>query len=418
MAGKVKLIKIDTREARAKLEARGQPYYAEVLAGLSLGYRKGLRRSRWVTRRWVGDAYVVTTLDGVVDDAERANGVEILSFDQAKRKALELADAPVKETGLPQRRKAKAAPYTVADAITAYLSYLDRETKSGPRSRAFANTSILPQLGHIALRDLTKETLTDWLYGLAASPRRTRAGVADAPVTDDEKRKRRNSANRVWGVLSAALNLAFADGHIDTDAGWKRVRPLREATAARVRRFTAGEARALVEAAEEPFRSLLIAGLHTGARYGELARLVVGDFEEGSDSLLIRVSKSGKSRHVVLTREASGFFNRLCAGRSPREVMLTRAGGLPWGAGHQARPMERCCARAGVKHGGFNVCRHSYTSAAVEDHVPLMVIAQNLGHRDISMLQKHYAHIADEHRREMIQGRMTRLGFDDDGGAR
>ena len=417
MAGKVKLIKIDTREARAKLAARGQPYYAEVLTGLSLGYRKGARRSRWVTRLWVGDTYVVTTLKGVVDDVERADGVEILSFDQAKRKALALADAPVKETELPRRRKAKAAPYLVRDAVETYLGYLDRETKSGPRSHAFANVSILPKLGDIALRDLTKEMLTDWLYGLAASARRTRAGVAAAPATDDELRKRRNSANRVWGVLSAAVNLAFADGHIDTDAGWKRVRPLREATAARARRFTATEMRALVDTAEEPFRALLIAARHTGARYGELARLTVGDFEERSDSLLIRVSKSGKSRHVILTTEASGFFARLCAGRAPHELMLTRAGGLPWGAGHQARPMERCCERAGVKHGGFHTLRHSYASAAVEAGVPLMIVAQNFGHHDISMLQKHYAHIADAHRREMIQ-KMTPLGLDDDGGAR
>jgi integrase len=242
--------------------------------------------------------------------------------------------------------------------------------------------------------------------------------VAAAPATDDEKRKRRNSANRVWGVLSAALNYALEEKHIDTNAAWSRVKSLREATAARVRRFTATEMRALIEAAEEPFRSLLIAGLHTGARYGELGRLVVGDFEKGSDSLLIRVAKSGKSRYIVLTKEASRFFARLCAGRAPDELMLTRAGGLPWRAGHQARPMERCCARAGVPHGGFHVCRHSYTSAAVEDHVPLIVIAQNLGHRDISILQKFYAHVADEHRREMIQGRMTPLGLDDDGGAR
>ncbi|MGA3064897.1 MAG: site-specific integrase, partial [Methylocystis sp.] len=304
MAGKVKVIKIDTREARAKLVARGQPYYVEVLSGLHLGYRKGARRGVWVSRRWLGGGYGVETI-GVADDSEPANGERILTFDQARRAALKMAEEAAKAAkGQTQRRNAKAAPYTVSDAMTAYLSYLDRQTKSGPRSRGFANASILPKLGHIALRALTKEMLTDWQHDLASSARRTRSKTARpvAPATDEERRRRRNSANRIWGVLSAALNMAYADGHIDTDAAWKRVKPLREATAARVRRFTAQEMRALADAAEEPFRSLLIAARHTGARYGELARLTCGDFEERSDSLLIRVAKSGKSRHIILTK--------------------------------------------------------------------------------------------------------------------
>ena len=173
------------------------------------------------------------------------------------------------------------------------------------------------------------------------------------------------------------------------------------------------EMRALVDAAEEPFKALLVAALHSGARYGELTRLVVGDFEPRSDSLLIRVAKSGKSRNIVLTKEAGVFFSRLCAGRAPGETMMTKADGSPWAAGQQDRPMRRACLLAGVKHGGFHVCRHSYASHAVEAGVPLTIIAQNLGHADIGILQRHYSHISDAHKREMIQGRMTPLNLDD-----
>ena len=416
MAGKVKLLKIDTREARAKLAARGQPYYVELLNGLHLGYRKGARRGVWVSRRWVGDHYKVETLDGVADDVEPADGKHVLTFDQARRKALELAKERAKEVkGHTQRQRAKVAPYSVSDAITAYLGYLDRETKSGRNSRVYANGSILPRLGPIALRDLDKDTLSNWLHDLAASPRKTRApaGVLAAPVTEEEKRRRRSSANRVYAVLRGALNMAFADGHIDADSAWRRVKPLREADAARVRRFTTEEMRALVEAAEEPFRSLVVAALHSGARYGELTRLTVGDFEERSDSLLIRVSKSGKSRRVILTEEACEFFSRLCAGRNADELMSRKADGSAWESGQQDKPMRRACSRAGVEHAGFHTLRHSYASHAVEAGIPLMIVAQNLGHADIGMLQKHYSHISDEHKREVIRGRMTPLNLDD-----
>jgi integrase len=419
MAGRVKsgekAVKIDSPSARARLKARGTPYYVEALSGLHLGYRKGARRGVWVTRRWLGDKYSVETI-AIADDLEHSDGERILTYDEAKRRVIALAEEAEKSIkGQPQRRRAKTAPYTIRDALAAYLDYLDRETKSGRNSRVYANGSILPKLGNIALRDLSKDAITDWLFDLAASPRKTRApaGVLVAPVTEEEKRRRRSSANRVYTVLRGALNMAFADGRVDTDAAWRRVKPLREADAAIVRRFTMEEVRALVDAAEPPFRELLVAALHSGARYGELTRLMVGDYEPRSDSLLIRVSKSGKSRHVVLTKEGAGFFSRLCAGRVPGALMLTRAGGAPWKSGDQDKPMRKACKLAGVEHAGFHVCRHTYASMACEGGVPLMIVAQNLGHSDISMLQKHYAHIADEHKREMIQGRMTPLNLDD-----
>lgn len=126
------------------------------------------------------------------------------------------------------------------------------------------------------------------------------------------------------------------------------------------------------------------------------------------------MSKSGKSRRIVLTKEASEFFKRLSAGRASDEPMLKRADGAAWAEGRQDRPMRKTCLLAGVEHGGFHTLRHTYASRAVEAGVPLMIVAQNLGHADIGMLQKHYSHISDEHRRETIQGRMTPLNLDDD----
>jgi hypothetical protein len=79
MAGKVKsgkdAVEIDSRKARAKLAARGTPYYVEALGGLHLGYRKGTRRGVWVARRWLGDKYSVETI-AVADDTSplTANG--------------------------------------------------------------------------------------------------------------------------------------------------------------------------------------------------------------------------------------------------------------------------------------------------------------------------------------------------------
>ena len=48
-------------------------------------------------------------------------------------------------------------------------------------------------------------------------------------------RSRRASANRIFGVLKAALNLAFREGHAASDEAWRRVKPFREASALKIR---------------------------------------------------------------------------------------------------------------------------------------------------------------------------------------
>jgi integrase len=421
VAGKVKFKKIDTKEARARLAARGQPYYAEVHAGLSLGYRKGLRRSRWVTRRWTGDAYVVTTLDGVADDREPADGKEILSFEQAKRLARDLADAAEKEAkgarggqgGHATAPRRKSSPATVREAVEAYLTFLDNERKSGPKSRALANGAILPRLGHIALRDLTEAMLKDWQRDLAASARRVRGGAEKPPpATEEERRKRRASANRVWAVLSGALNYAFEGEarRIDTDAAWRRVKPLPEAEATGQRYLSAEEARGLVAAASGDFRALLLAALHSGMRYGELCRLVVADFNPRADSVLVRYSKAGKSRQVILTEEGAAFFAGMCAGRAPHEAMLMRAGSA-WTPGAQDRPMRAACAKAGIARAHFHSLRHTYASHSAMDGLPSMVIAKSLGHADTKQVEKTYAHLSPTGMRETIRKLRKPLGL-------
>ncbi len=420
MAGKVKsgdkAVKIDSPSARAKCAIRGTPYYVEALSGVHLGYRKGARRGVFVARRWLGNGYSVETI-AVADDHEPADGERVLTFDQAKRRAIALADDVAKAAkGGHAHPRRKTSPATVREAVEAYLTSLDLdpEKKSGAKSRALANGSILPRLGDIRLRDLNRDILAGWLRDLAASARRTRSKTnqPDAPATDEERRRRRSSANRVWNVLRAALNKAHEDGLIATDEGWKNVKTFKKADAARPRFLSLAEMRALTTAAEPSFRSLIVAALHSGARYSELAKLTVGDFSARAGGLLfIADSKSGKPRRIVLTAEACAFFTAICDGRSSSEIMLRRADGSAWSVGMQDRPMRAACAKAGIERANFHALRHSYASAACDAGVPMRVVAKNLGHVNTRMLEKHYAHLEEEQMRKDIEARMPTFGL-------
>jgi integrase len=93
------------------------------------------------------------------------------------------------------------------------------------------------------------------------------------------------------------------------------------------------------------FRPLVQAALQTGARYGELSKLTVADFNPDVGTVAIRQSKSGKARHIVLTDEGRTFFRQLTTGRAGNETMF----GKQWGMSHQLRPMAEAVQRAKIK---------------------------------------------------------------------
>jgi integrase len=414
MARAVRDARLETRSAREKLKARGKPYFKALDPGLHLGYRKGAAGGKWVLRRYLGDgAYEVETIAVADDKADAGDGEVVLNFQQAQQEARKKHVEHMRAAkGLP----ADGGPYTVRACIEDYLAFLETNRKTGRDARYRADALILPPLGDIPCAELTKDMLRAWLGNLAASPPRvrTRRGQIQQHrwVDDDEGRRRRKAAaNRVLANLKAALNRAWRDGKIETDAAWRRVEPFKGADAARVRYLSIEECRRLINAAEGAFRDLVRAALATGCRYGELAALEVADFNADSGTLRVRQSKSGRSRHVVLTEEGIALFSRLAAGRPGSELLLRRPNGEPWGRNNQQEPMAAACEHARIEPpAGFHSLRHSYASHAVLAGAPLLVIARNLGHSDSRMVEKHYGHLSQGYVADEIRRAAPRFG--------
>ena len=55
--------------------------------------------------------------------------------------------------------------------------------------------------------------------------------------------------------------------------------------------------------------------------------------------------------------------------------------------------------------------RHTWASLAVMAGVPLLVVAENLGHSDTRMVEKHYGHMSKSHVAEAIRAGAPRFGF-------
>jgi integrase len=114
----------------------------------------------------------------------------------------------------------------------------------------------------------------------------------------------------------------------------------------------------------------------------------------------------------VLTEEGQEFFKQVCAGRAGDEVMLCRENRTPWGNSNQQFPMRKACLRAKITPAvGFHQLRHTWASLAIMNGTPLFVVAKNLGHRDTTMVELHYGHLAHSYITEAIRAGAPRFGM-------
>lgn len=416
MARRIKDAILDSKDARRKLRARGKPFYKTVERGLHVGYRR-LRTGAgtWVARHYIGKQDYEVEKIGIADDISDADGINILNFWQATDKARERMSARTRTAA------GNVGPLTVADAMDAYLEFLESKRKTADDARYRDRAHIRPKLGHIEVAHITAQQICRWHFELAKSPAllRTRKGEEQkhrkAAKAGDDIRRRKASANRVLTTLRAALNRAWREmpKQVPSNAEWARVEPFENVDKARVAYLDIAGAKRLVNSCDPDFRPLVMAALQTGCRYGELTRLTVVDFNKDSGTIAIRKSKGGESRHVVLTDEGRQFFGQVCAGRRGSEPIFRKSSGAVWGKSHQKLPMRAACERASIDPSiGFHALRHTWASLSIMSGVPLMVVSENLGHGgDTRMVEKHYGHLAPSFVAAAIRKGAPRFGF-------
>jgi len=349
MARTVRDANLETRAARLRLPIRSEPYWRGLEKGFALGYRRRGRGGTWLARRRQADGGYAEHRIGTTDDLQDADGVAVLDYGQAQRAA---RDWWRTESRREEGHDTREGPFTVQDVIDDYLkAYERRGGKALYEARRAAETHILPALGSVAVAKLTTRKITDWHHGLAEKRARARTkpgrrqNYRKAETGPDAIRKRRATANRILTVLKAALNHAWKADHVASDDSWRRVKPFRAVETARVRYLSETESVRLVNACEPTFRNLVRGGLLTGCRYSELTTMHVEDFNADAGVVIVRESKAGKPRHVVLTVEGQHLFRTLTAGKLGTDPIFARPDGGAWRKSHQLRPMLAACER-------------------------------------------------------------------------
>ena len=146
--------------------------------------------------------------------------------------------------------------------------------------------------------------------------------------------------------------------------------------------------------------SLVKAALYTGARASELARLQTKDIDLEKRTVLIRSetdnpTKNYKTRIIPIPISAMPFFNDLMKNKT--DLLLLNNSNEQWkidwishGFTDHMKKIDIDCT--------FHDLRRTYGAWLVMNGADLVTIKDNMGHSNISVTVKHYAHLLIEHR--------------------
>lgn len=433
---------VTTRNARAAL-APGV-HWRRIDPDTHLGYRKGKRAGVWLVRWRAGAGYRQAPL-GSADDALKAG---TLSFEAA----LKAARDHVEKARADAAAEAAGPIVTVRAAVETYIATRDardsrragRTKRSDAASRLSRHVIGKPASGQrkavtaapiadIALHKLTEKDLMRWRDGLpdelkATTTRRLindfKAALNAAYAADRER-----LPPTLPGVVKHALRSLAHDDDAEPVARDNQI--LSDAEIAGILR-AAREIDAEDHWDGDLFRMVVVLAA-TGARFSQVARLKVRDFQAKEGRLLVPVSRKGRGgakAHFVTVPIGNDVVAELApiAARRPKDAPLLERwrhvqapGGVEWSKDRRAawqsaseivRPWQAIRERAGLPEAVAYSLRHSSIVRAIRANLPLRLIA---GTHDTSttMIERHYAKWITTGLEEMIRGAIVPLVPDD-----
>lgn len=345
------------------------------------------------------------------------------SFKTRDEAELELARAMVRkaqDTPEPSARR-----MTVTEHATEWLE--KKRSRVGEQTHvnyaSVLNVHILPTLGHLELRRVTRKTLddfvTDWHAGgpmfkervrLAQERERVRAaeeGRDPRPIRIGRSAK---TIGNAIVVLSGMFNEAVHWNRLTASpaVGLERPRDDRPAED-RMHALDAASLRALVDAAEGQLaRALLVTAAMTGMRRGELLGLRWRDVDYTNHRVWVRrsiglngVVKEPKTRKSVraiampkMVADELEAHWKASTFRSDDDYVFANSAGRPLDGRNMVREVfEPARRNAKLPRIRFHDLRHSYASVLIGQGTHPKVISDQLGHASVQITMDRYSHL-------------------------
>lgn len=219
-------------------------------------------------------------------------------------------------------------------------------------------------------------------------------------------------------LLRVMLEDARRDGLIPENPA-KDCPLLRKSPASPRRPFSLEELRSAVGVASPEWRSLIMFGLYTGQRLGDLARLRWSQIDTVNEGIQFTATKTG--RRVLLPLAAplavhiaglggsdspSAFVHPAAAAASNISTLSRQFGeilascGLAEATGHEGRKEGRG-ARRKASELSFHSLRHTATSIMKNAGISPAIVQDIIGH-DSAEMSAHYTHVENDAKRKAL----------------
>ena len=279
--------------------------------------------------------------------------------------------------------------HTVADLVAQYLKVATPRKSSHSQQRdRIVLTRLARRWGKLLLRELTAQLVEEYL-----AERITQVTFA--------------TASKELGILKAAFRYAIR-------WGWASQSPfvgivLNQAGTTRTRWLSQDDEKRLLTHCPAWLRDIVITGLDTGLRPGNLVGLRCVWVQPTGTSLIIPRERTKTKTFPItipLTTRAADIVRRSLLSACCEHLFVSDAG-RPFTCAGVNRALQRAALKGGLKDICTYTLRHTFISRLVQAGVSLPEVAALAGHQDIRMTMN-YAHLAPQHLCDSIAALETR----------
>jgi integrase len=280
------------------------------------------------------------------------------------------------------RKAARARKTRLSDLWPPYLAHLKQRNRTWRRDKQRWETEVSPALGKKALAEITRSDCQGLIDRIGA----------DRPI----------AANRVAAFLSALLNFAVRSDRLAVNPAKGLIR-YQETSRSRILKSDELEhLMKAIEAERDPWASVFLMLMFTGARRGSVVSMRWEDIDLGTAIWTIpaEVAKNKTATPIPLTQPAVSLLQQ----------QLARSAGEPWvfpsviGDGHLVglpKAWARVLRRAKIRNLRIHDIRRSVGTAMARTGASPHLIATGLGHRSIASARA-YVRLAGEDARRAL----------------
>ena len=248
------------------------------------------------------------------------------------------------------------------------------------------------QIGDVRLSDLSTALISE------------KRDLLSRTITNRKKQMSPARVNRYMAALSTALNTSIREWEWMEDNPMRKISKLKEPRG-RVRYLSKDERESLLAACKDSVNNHLylavVLALSTGARQQEIWGLQWSEVNFETGFITFTETKNEESRSVPLKGHACKLLLEHYRIRRKDSDIVFPSKKNPAVSYDFRNPWKKALVVAEVEDFRWHDLRHSCASYLAMNGVPMLTIAEILGHKTLSMVQR-YTHLNAEHLTEAI----------------